>query len=318
MKIGRSHLTFDKSSRIFLAGHAGMVGSAILRRLKASGCTNIITRTHRELDLTNQHKVENLFKTEKPEYVFVASAKAGGIMANISYPAEFIYQNLMIGTNIINFSFKYKTRKLLYLGAACMYPRLSPQPINEDCLLAGQIEPTNEPYAIAKIAGVKQCESYNRQYGTNFISVVPTNTYGPKDHFDEESHVIPSLIRKFHEAAVSGKKTVVVWGSGKPRREFIFVDDLADACFFLMKNYNDNRIINVGSGCDVSIEELAKIIQNVTSYKGRVIFDRSKPDGMPKKLLDSRRLVKLGWKATTNLRDGIEKTYNWYLSNYCS
>ena len=305
----------EKDSRIYVAGHNGLVGSAIYRKLQQEGYANIICRTHKELDLCNQAAVEDFFKQERPEYVFLAAAKVGGIMANNTYPAEFIYINLAIEVNVIHCAYKYGVKKLLFLGSSCIYPKHSPQPIKEEYLLTGALEPTNEPYAIAKIAGIKMCQSYNRQYGTNFISTMPTNLYGPGDNFDlETSHVLPALIRKFHEAKLSGT-SVTLWGTGTPRREFLYVDDLADACLFLMDNYDGNEIINVGVGKDISIKELAELISDVVGYKGEIIYDTSKPDGMPVKRLDVSRINSLGWYAKTSLKEGIEKTYQWYLEN---
>lgn len=304
----------DKSSRIFVAGHKGLVGSAILRRLQAEGYKNLIFRTHEELDLERQDRVEAFFRNEKPEYVFLSAARVGGILANSTYPAEFIYKNLAIQINVIHFSYIYGVRKLIFLGSSCIYPRDCPQPIKEEYLLSGYLEPTNEPYAIAKIAGIKMCQSYNRQYGTRFISVMPTNLYGPNDNFDlETSHVLPALIRKFHEAREKGEDEVVIWGSGTPRREFLHVDDLADACLFLMNNYNGDEIINIGVGRDLTIKELAEMIGRIIGFKGVLRFDISKPDGTPQKLLDVSKLNSLGWKAKIELEDGISMTYKWYL-----
>lgn len=307
----------EKDARIYIAGHRGLVGSAILRRLNQSGYENLITRTSRELDLRNQAEVDRFFARKQPEYVFLAAAKVGGILANSNYPAEFIYDNLLIQINVIHSAYKYGVKKLLFLGSSCIYPRECPQPMKEEYLLDGKLEPTNEPYAVAKIAGIKMCQAYNRQYGTNFISVMPTNIYGPNDNFDlESSHVLPALIRKFHEARLEQREEVVVWGSGRPRREFLFVDDLADACVFLMDNYNDNEIINIGTGKDITILELAGIVREVVGFQGRIVFDPSMPDGTPRKLLDVSRLKALGWEARTSLRDGIEKTYKWFKENY--
>ena len=306
-----------KDAMIYIAGHRGLVGSAILRRLNQSGYENLITRTSRELDLRNQAEVDRFFARKQPEYVFLAAAKVGGILANSNYPAEFIYDNLLIQINVIHSAYKYGVKKLLFLGSSCIYPRECPQPMKEEYLLDGKLEPTNEPYAVAKIAGIKMCQAYNRQYGTNFISVMPTNIYGPNDNFDlESSHVLPALVRKFHEARLEQREEVVVWGSGRPRREFLFVDDLADACVFLMDNYNDNEIINIGTGKDITILELAGIVREVVGFQGRIVFDPSMPDGTPRKLLDVSRLKALGWEARTSLRDGIEKTYKWFKENH--
>jgi GDP-L-fucose synthase len=340
-----------KNSRIYVAGHTGLVGAAIHRRLRAEEYSNLIVRTHRDLDLMRQAEVEAFFQQEKPEYVFLAAAKVGGILANNTYAAEFIYQNLMIETNVIHAAYSAGVKKLLFLGSSCIYPRECPQPMKEEYLLSGKLEPTNEPYAIAKIAGIKMCQSYNRQYGTRFISVMPTNLYGPGDNFDlETSHVLPALIRKFHEAKirsqrsdvyppsaapeatrvggrrseirdrreeVRGKKlensdSVTIWGTGTPRREFLHVDDLADACVFLMKHYDEGEIINIGVGKDITIRELAELIQGIVGFKGSIQYDSSKPDGNLRKLLDVSRLRSLGWKPKIALREGIEMTYRWY------
>lgn len=308
-----------KDSKIYVAGHRGLVGSAILRRLTEEGYSNIVTRSRAELDLTHQHAVYRFFEAERPEYVFLAAAKVGGILANSKYPADFIRDNLLIQTNVIDAAYRYGVKKLLFLGSSCIYPKFAMQPISEEYLLTGALEPTNEPYAVAKIAGIKMCQAYNKQYGTNFISVMPTNLYGPEDNFDlETSHVLPALIRKFHEAKVTGRPHVVVWGTGAPRREFLHVDDLADACVFLMKEYSDTEIINIGVGEDISIRELAELIRDVVEYTGEIVFDTSKPDGTPRKLLDVSRLTVMGWKARISLRKGIEQTYRWYLEKYCS
>ncbi|MDO9287287.1 MAG: GDP-L-fucose synthase [Thermodesulfovibrionales bacterium] len=303
----------EYNSKIYVAGHRGLVGSAILRRLESEGYKNIIHRARKELDLTRQSAVEAFFEKEKPEYVFLAAAKVGGIHANSTYPAEFIYSNLMVQANVINAAHIYGVGKLLFLGSSCIYPRDCPQPMKEEYLLSGYLEPTNEPYAVAKIAGIRMCQSYNRQYGTNFISVMPTNLYGPNDNFDlMDSHVLPALIRKFHEAKVNDKPYVEVWGSGNPKREFLFVDDLADACLFLMENYDKKEIINIGTGEDVTVKELAETVKEVVGYGGEIRFDKTRPDGTPRKLLDVSRINSLGWKAKTPLREGIEKTYEWY------
>ena len=300
-------------ARIFVAGHRGLVGSAIRRRLEAAGCGNLILRSHRELDLTRQAEVEAFFASEKPEYVFLAAAKVGGIWANSSYPAEFIYQNITIQTNIIHASYLSGVKKLLFLGSSCIYPRDCPQPMKEEYLLSGYLESTNEPYAVAKIAGIKICQSYNRQYGTRYISVMPTNLYGPEDNFDlETSHVLPALIRKFHEAKERGLTEVVIWGTGTPRREFLHVDDLADACVFLMEHYDGSEIVNIGVGEDQTIRELAEMIAEVVGFDGKLQFDPTKPDGTPVKLLDVGRLNRLGWKARIPLRNGLAETYEWY------
>ena len=306
----------NKSSKIYIAGHRGLVGSAIYSRLESHGFSHLVVRTSKYLDLTRQSEVEDFFKQERPEYVFLAAAKVGGILANNTYPADFMYSNLMIQNNVIHASFTNNVKKLLFLGSSCIYPKLAPQPMKEEHLLTGELEPTNEPYALAKIAGLKMCQSYNRQYGTNYISVMPTNLYGPNDNFDlETSHVLPALIRKFHEASLStGQDPVVLWGTGTPRREFLYIDDLADACVFLMENYDGTEIVNIGVGEDISISEVAALINEVVGYRGEVVYDNSKPDGTPRKLLDVSRLNSLGWKAKTGLREGIAMTYEWYKS----
>lgn len=302
-------------SKIYVAGHQGLVGSSIMRRLRAEGYNNFVLRTHQEIDLEIQRDVGELFNSERPEYVFLAAARVGGIFANNTYPADFIYNNLIIQANVINAAYKFGVKKLLFLGSSCIYPKFAPQPMKEEHLLTGKLEPTNEPYAIAKIAGIKMCQAYNRQYGTNFISVMPTNLYGPNDNFDlMDSHVLPALIRKFHDAKVEGKPYVEVWGTGNPRREFLYVDDLAEACLFLMDSYNESEIINIGMGEDISIKELAYIIKEVVGYGGEIRFDLNKPDGSPRKLLDTGRIRALGWRPKISLREGIEKTYRWYKS----
>ena len=303
-----------KSSKIYVAGHDGLVGSAIVRKLKDSGYENLVFRTYEELDLERQERVESFFDQERPEYVFLAAAKVGGIWSNSQFPAEFIYSNLVIETNIIHSSYLYEAKKLLFLGSSCIYPKHAPQPMKEEYLLSGYLEPTNEPYAVAKIAGIRMCQSYNRQYGTRYISVMPTNLYGPGDNFDlKTSHVLPALIRKFHEAKMGGDKSVEVWGTGAPRREFLYVDDLADACLYLMNNYNGDNIINVGVGRDQSIRELAEMVGEVVGFKGDLRLDHTKPDGTPIKLLDVSKLTALGWQAHTPLAEGINKAYQWYL-----
>jgi len=303
-----------KDSKIYVAGHRGLVGSAIVRKLKDSGYENLVFRTYEELDLERQERVETFFDQERPEYVFLAAAKVGGIWSNSQFPAEFIYSNLVIQTNIIHSSYLYEAKKLLFLGSSCIYPKHAPQPMKEEYLLSGYLEPTNEPYAVAKIAGIKMCQSYNRQYGTRYISVMPTNLYGPGDNFDlKTSHVLPALIRKFHEAKMGGDKSVEVWGTGAPRREFLYVDDLADACLYLMNNYNGDNIINVGVGRDQSIRELAEMVGEVVGFKGDLRLDHTKPDGTPIKLLDVSKLTALGWQAHTPLAEGINKAYQWYL-----
>jgi GDP-L-fucose synthase len=305
----------DRNSRIYVAGHRGLVGSAILRKLRSEGFKDIILRTSKELDLTRQSEVELFFQKERPEYVFLAAAKVGGILANNTCPAEFIYDNIMIEANFIHSAYLSVVKKLLFLGSSCIYPRNSAQPMKEEYLLSGYLEKTNEPYAVAKIAGIKMCQSYNRQYGTNFISVMPTNLYGPGDNFDlQNSHVIPALLRKFHEAKVKGSKSVEVWGTGSPFREFLHVDDLADACIFLMRNYHGSEIINIGTGIDLTIRELAGMIKDVVGYNGEIFWDKAKPDGTPRKLLDISRIAALGWQPRISLRDGLRSTYEWYVN----
>jgi GDP-L-fucose synthase len=304
----------ERDSRIFVAGHRGLVGSAICRRLQALGCANLILRARNEIDLRDRSQVDRFFGDERPEYVFLAAAHVGGILANQTYPAEFIFDNLAIQLNVIDASFRGGVRKLEFLGSSCIYPKLAPQPIHEEDLLTGELEPTNEPYAIAKIAGLKMAQAYRRQYGFSAISLMPTNLYGPGDNFDlETSHVLPALIRKFHEAKIAGAEQVVVWGSGKPRREFLHVDDLADAAVFLMREYDDPGIVNVGTGEDNEIGELARLVGEITGYQGKIVFDTSKPDGTPRKLLDVSRLAGLGWKSKIPLREGLAETYKWYL-----
>ena len=348
-----------KDSKIYIAGHRGLVGSAIMRCLNAGGYHNIIGCTHAELELTRQTEVEAFFERERPEYVFLAAARVGGIHANNTYPAEFIYSNLCIQVNIIDAAYKYGTKKLLFLGSSCIYPKFAPQPMKEEYLLSGLLEPTNEPYAIAKIAGIKMCQSYNRQYGTNFISVMPTNLYGPNDNFDlNSSHVLPAMIRKFHDAkrtrddrslrslgrpltSLAGTRdekeetkdegrpfaaltrtrdekdmdSVTLWGTGSPYREFLHVDDLADACVFLMNNYDGSEIVNIGTGEDLTIKELAEMIKEIVGYEGSIIWDTTKPDGTPKKLLDVSKLKSLGWLPKISLKEGIKTTYEWYVTN---
>jgi GDP-L-fucose synthase len=306
----------DPNARVYVAGHRGLVGSAILRRLQQAGYADLLTRTHAELDLREQAAVEAFFAIERPEYVFLAAAKVGGIQANDTYPAEFIHDNLVIQTNVIHAAWRHDVKKLLFLGSSCIYPRLAPQPIREDSLLTGPLEPTNEWYAIAKIAGLKQCQAYRRQYGFNAISLMPTNLYGPGDNFDlASSHVLPALIRKFHEAGERSDPVVTVWGSGTPRRELLHVDDLADAALFLMQTYDDEAIVNVGVGEDLTIRALAELVREVVGYPGEIVCDASKPDGTPRKLLDVTRLHALGWRARIPLREGIAGTYAWYLEH---
>jgi GDP-L-fucose synthase len=300
----------EKKDKIYIAGHRGMVGSAVHRRLKKEGFENFVFRTSDELDLRDQEAVADFFAKEKPAYVFLAAAKVGGIIANNTYRAEFLYDNLMIQSNVIENSYRQGVKKLLFLGSSCIYPKLAPQPLKEEYLLTGLLEHTNEPYAIAKIAGIKLCDAYRSQYGCNFISVMPTNLYGPNDNYDlKNSHVLPALIRKFHEAKVNDQPEVTVWGSGNPRREFLHADDMADACVFLMKNYSEEGLINIGGGEDLTIKELAEMIKKITGYKGNIIFDSSKPDGTPRKLMDVSKLSALGWKASIDLRPGIKAVY---------
>lgn len=304
----------EKLSKIYVAGHRGLVGSAIVRALEKAGYENLLLRGHADLDLLRQGQVERFFEDERPEYVFLAAAKVGGIWANEQFPADFIYSNLVIETNVIHASYLSGVKKLLFLGSSCIYPKHCPQPMKEEHLLSGYLEPTNEPYAVAKIAGIKMCQAYNRQYGTRYISLMPTNLYGPGDNFDlKTSHVLPALIRKFHEAKVEGRRSVEIWGTGTPRREFLFVDDLADACLFLMNNYHEDQIINVGVGEDQSIRELAAIVGEVVGFEGDLRFDPTKPDGTPLKLLNVSRLTTLGWKARIPLKAGIRRTYEWFL-----
>lgn len=304
------------SDKIYVAGHRGLVGSAIIRRLETSGYTRILTRTSEELDLRNQKEVFDFFELEKPDYVFLAAAKVGGIQANRTSPVEFIYDNVAIQMNVIRACYQSHATKMMFLGSSCIYPRFAPQPIKEEYLLTGELEPTNEPYAIAKITGIKLCEAYNQQYGTNFISVMPTNLYGINDNFDlQSSHVLPALLRKFHEAKMSNSPTVEIWGSGTPKREFLYADDLADACVFLMENEITSGVglINIGVGEDLSILELAQMIQRVVGYEGELTFNTSMPDGTPRKLLDVSKLTSLGWKASISLEEGLRRTYHWFV-----
>lgn len=304
----------NKDSKIYVAGHNGMVGSAIVRKLKDLGYTNIVTKSKKELDLTNQFLVNQFFHFERPEYVFLAAAKVGGIKANDQFRADFIYQNLMIQTNIIKASYDCGVKKLLFLGSSCIYPKFCQQPIKEEYLLSGTLEPTNDAYAVAKIAGIKMCQDFNKQYGTNYISVMPTNLYGPGDNYDlNNSHVLPAMIRKFHEAKLEGKDKVEIWGTGTPKREFLYVDDLADACIHLMLNYNDSEIVNIGTGEDVTIAELAIGIKNIVGFDGDIYFNTEMPDGTPRKLLDVSKLKDLGWQYQTSLVEGIKKTYQDYV-----
>lgn len=301
----------NQNDKIFIAGHNGMVGSAIVRKLREEGFENLILRSSKELDLRNQSAVNSFFEAEKPDYVFLAAAKVGGIVANNTYRADFLYDNLMIEANVIHAAYVHKVTKLLFLGSSCIYPKFAPQPMKEEDLLTGILEPTNEPYAIAKIAGIKLCENYRRQYGCDFISAMPTNLYGPGDNYDlQNSHVIPALIRKFHEAKVSGDKEVVVWGTGAPLREFMHVDDLANACYFLMMNYSDEQFVNIGSGQEVSIKELAEMIKDIVGFEGALVFDISKPDGTPRKLMDSGKLMEMGYDPKIELYFGLNEVYD--------
>lgn len=312
-----SNAQMQKSDKIYIAGHNGLVGSALVRTLNAQGYHNIITRSHHELDLRNQQAVYNFFAQEKPDYVFLAAAKVGGIKANMDAPAEFLYDNLAIELNVIHAAYLNKVKKLLFLGSSCIYPRMCPQPIKEEYLLTSELEKTNEGYAIAKIAGLKLCEFYNKQYGTQFISCMPTNLYGPNDNFDlNKSHVVPALLRKFYTAKKRGDATVEVWGTGKIYREFLFVDDLADACIFLIQNYNGTNIINIGVGHDVTIAELANTIKEVTNFKGNLLFDHTKPEGTPRKLLNVDKLNQLGWHSKTILKEGLRRTLKWCEVNH--
>jgi GDP-L-fucose synthase len=300
-----------KEGKIYIAGHRGMVGSAIHRKLKAEGFSNFVFRTSAELDLRNQQAVNDFFAAEKPDYVFLAAAKVGGIQANNVYRADFIYENLMIECNVIHAAYANKVEKLMFLGSSCIYPKLAPQPLKEDYLLTGVLEQTNEPYAIAKIAGIKLCDSYRKQYGCNFISVMPTNLYGPNDNYDlEKSHVLPALIRKFHEAKAAGKNEVEVWGSGTPLREFLHVDDLADACYYLMQNYNEEGLVNIGTGTDLSIKDLALLVKKIVGFTGELKFNATKPDGTPRKLMDVSKLHSFGWKHKIDLEQGITMVYS--------
>lgn len=316
-------MSIEANSKIYVSGHMGMVGKAICRKLKSSGLGHVITRSHSDLDLTRQNQVEQFFDQERPEFVFLAAAKVGGILANDSYPAEFIYQNLQIQNNIIHCAYEYGVKKLLFLGSSCIYPRECPQPMREEYLLIGPLEPTNEAYAIAKIAGIKMCRFYHRQYGCNFISIMPANLFGPEDNFDlQNSHVLPALIRKFHEGKVTKSDSVTLWGTGSALREFLYVDDLADASFFVMDRFDADDLyskglshLNVGTGRNITISSLALLIRGIVGYKGRIIYDDTKPDGMPEKLLDVSRLEELGWQYITPLKEGILKTYEWYLEN---
>lgn len=306
-----------KGSKIFVAGgQSGLVGTAIVRALKTQVFTNIIVKTRKQVDLLDQRQVDLFFQKEKPEYVFLAAALVGGIMANKTRKADFIYNNLLIQNNVIHSSWKYKVKKLLFLGSSCIYPKFAPQPIKEEYFMTGPLEETNDAYAVAKIAGIKMCQSYNEQYKTNFVSVMPTNLYGPNDNFDLQSaHVLPALIRRFHEAKKTNKKEVILWGSGKAYRELLYVDDMASACVFLMNNYSSSEIINIGTGKDLKIRELVQVVKKIVGYSGKIVWDTSKPDGTPKKQLDVTKLFELGWQPKISLKEGIKKEYHWYLDN---
>lgn len=307
----------EKNAKIYVAGHLGLVGSALVRRLTAQGFTNLVLRTRAELDLLDAGAVTAFFERERPEYVFLAAARVGGILANSQYPADFIRENLAVQLHAIDAAYRSGVKKLLFLGSSCIYPRMAPQPIREEYLLTGELEPTNEPYAVAKIAGIKLCQSYNRQYGTNYVSVMPTNLYGPGDNFDlDTSHVLPALLRKFHDAKAQGASEVTVWGSGRPRREFLYVDDMADACIHVMQHHDGSQIVNVGCGEDIAIGELARTIADVVGYRGKIAFDASKPDGTPRKLLDVSRLRALGWAPAVELSEGIRRTYAWFVEHH--
>ena len=306
----------EKNAKIYLAGHRGMVGSAIHRKLEEEGFTNVITRSSKELDLRNQQAVTDFFSIEKPDYVFLAAAKVGGIVANNTYRADFLYENLMIQNNVIHNSYLNGVKKLMFLGSSCIYPKFAPQPLKEEYLLTGLLEETNEPYAIAKIAGIKMCDAYRAQYGCNFISVMPTNLYGYNDNYHpQNSHVLPALIRKFHEAKLEGKNKVVIWGTGSPFREFLFADDLADACFYLMETYNEPNLVNIGTGEDISIKDLALLIKRIIGFEGELEFDSSKPDGTPRKLMDVSKLHAAGWRHKVQLEEGIRLAYEDFLSH---
>jgi GDP-L-fucose synthase len=306
----------NETDRIFVAGHAGLVGGAILRALQAKGFRNLITASRGQLDLRDQQATRRFFAAQKPQFVFLAAAKVGGILANDTYPADFLWDNVMIGANVVDAAYRTGVKKLLLLGSSCIYPRLSPQPIPEEALLTGPLEPTNEWYAIAKIAGIKLCQAYRKQHGCNFIAGMPTNLYGPGDNFDlATSHVLPALLRKIHSAKVAGQPSVTLWGSGKPRREFLYVDDCADACLHLMQHYDGDGFFNIGYGEDLTIAELARLIADVVGFRGQFVHDTSKPDGMPKKMIDSKRILASGWRPKVGLREGIERTYRWFLGN---
>ncbi|NLR65296.1 GDP-L-fucose synthase [Chitinophaga varians] len=300
----------NSEAKIYIAGHRGMVGSAIVRRLTRDGFNNIVTRSSSDLDLRNQAAVAAFFEQERPDYVFLAAAKVGGIVANNTYRGQFIYENLMIQNNVIHHAYLHQVKKLMFLGSSCIYPKMAPQPLKEEYLLTGPLEPTNEPYAIAKIAGIEMCDAYRAQYGCNFVSVMPTNLYGPNDNYDlNNSHVLPAMLRKMHEAKVNGRPEVVLWGTGTPKREFLHADDMADACFFLMQHYNEKGLVNIGVGEDISINDLAYLIRQIVGYEGKLVFDSTKPDGTPRKLMDVGKLHSYGWQASIKLEDGIRNVY---------
>tara|TARA_B100000315_G_scaffold43136_1_gene38072 strand:+ start:630 stop:1565 length:936 start_codon:yes stop_codon:yes gene_type:complete len=303
----------NSNSKIYVAGHSGLIGSAILRKLKLRGYSKILTRTHRSLDLTDRRKVERFFAREHPEYVVLAAGKVGGIQANATYPAEFIFENLSIQNNVIDLAWKHRVKKLLFLASSCVYPKKCPQPMREESILTGALEPTNESYAIAKLAGVKLCQAYHRQYGAKFISAISSNVYGINDHFNEDGHVLPNLIKKFHQACLKKSRKVVIWGTGKPKRDFFYVDDLAEACIFLLEHYDLPEVINIGVGHETSIAQLALKIQRISGFRGELVFDKSRPDGNPRRLLDSCKISAAGWKAQTSLDEGLQLTWNWYL-----
>jgi GDP-L-fucose synthase len=316
LNVAAPEVTVERDSKVYVAGHRGLVGSALLRRLIGEGFGNLLTATREQLDLRDQAAVNYWFRANRPEYVFLVAGTVGGILANATRPAEFIYDNMMIHATVVHGAHLYGVRKLLYLGSSCIYPRDCPQPMPEEALLTAPLEPTNEPYAVAKIAGIKLCQAYRRQYGCNFVSAMPTNLYGPHDNFDlETSHVLPALIRKFHEAKVAGRRQVVVWGTGTPRREFLHVDDLAAACLFLMQHYDHDEHVNVGTGEDLTIRALAELVREVVGFSGEIVFDTSKPDGTPRKLLDISRLRGIGWKPRISLREGVATTYAWFLEH---
>jgi len=306
----------EQNAKIYIAGHSGLIGSAMVRKLSSCGYTHIITRTHTEMDLTERKKVKEFFERENPQYVFLAAAKVGGIFANNACPAEFIYENLMIQTNVIDLSYRHGVKKLLFFGSSCVFPKMCQQPMKEEYLMTGPLEPTNEPFGVAKLAGMKMCQAYDRQYGTNFISIIPANVYGINDHFSDEGHVVASLIKKFHEARVRREESVILWGTGKPKREFFYVDDLAEACIFLMNEYNEGGAINVGTGVGTTITKLAEMIKGITGFRGNIDYDTTKPDGNPVRLLDISKIAGLGWKPKTQLEEGLRITYEWYKNSF--